>query len=242
MLKRLIDMSLGAVLALSTLPLVLILALAVALTLRAQPFFIQERIGRNERTYRIIKLRTLPPDTPQHADKYALRLVQTNRLCRMLPKFHLDELPQLFLVPLGRMSLVGPRPEMPILHRQTDRQHAKVRTTVRPGCTGLWQISPDSARLIREAPEYDLFYVYHRNVRLDFWILWRTLFSMLGIGQEARLQDIPTWARRWRAKGPEPLVIDLTQTGEQDVSATPTSYDVSEVNVSPAAGSGEAHV
>jgi lipopolysaccharide/colanic/teichoic acid biosynthesis glycosyltransferase len=123
-----------------------------------------------------------------------LAAVQIPRLARVLRAKHLDELPQLFLVVAGKMSLVGPRPEMAHLHEATEPTFAAARTTVRPGCTGLWQLSPAGAGLIGEAPEYDLFYLRYASLGLDLWILWRTFRFMLHIAPLLNLSDVPPWA------------------------------------------------
>ena len=145
------------------------------------------------RLFRLLKLRTLPPQVPAYADKYEIQQVRTPRWCKLLRALHLDELPQLFLVPLGRMSLVGPRPEMAFLHDEMDPHFADRRVSTRPGCTGLWQVSEACAGLILETPEFDLFYLHHHNLRLDLWIVWRTILKVLDIGRAVRLEDIPAW-------------------------------------------------
>jgi len=191
MAKRFTDVVAGSVLALLAVPVIAALAVATAWSLRCSPFFVQQRVGRDGRLFRFWKLRTLPKTAPAYADKYAIRDIAVPRLGRFLRATHLDELPQLFLVPLGRMSLVGPRPEMPQLHDGADPGFARARTSIRPGCTGLWQVSVDYHRLIWESPQYDLFYIRHAGLRLDLWILWRTATTMLGLGRPVALGDVP---------------------------------------------------
>lgn len=189
--KRAIDVVLGSVLVVLTAPLVAMLAAGVVWSLGSTPFFVQERVGHGGNTFRMWKLRTLPPSAPGDADKYVIRSAVTTRFARFLRSTHLDELPQLLLVPLGRMSLVGPRPEMKRLHSSGDPTFARARTSVRPGCTGLWQASVDQHRLIWEAPEYDLFYVRHSTALLDLWILGRTVLMMVGVRPPISLGDVP---------------------------------------------------
>src|SRR5690606_20380295 len=81
-------------------------------------------------------------------------------------------------------------------HQRLDLDFAVDRTTVRPGCTGLWQIGAACTGLLGDAPEYDRFYLRHQSLRLDAWILWRTTLMMLGIGALVRLEDVPEFARR----------------------------------------------
>src|SRR5687767_1594568 len=90
------------------------------------------------------------------------------------------------------MSLVGPRPEMPLLHRANGHDDfATTRLTVRPGCAGLWQISPAVTELIWDNPRYDLHYIANQSLRLDAWILWRAALLLLGLGRPVTLSDLP---------------------------------------------------
>lgn len=195
MTKRLLDVVLGTILSVVALPVIAVAAVAVAYSLRTwRVLFVQERVGLRGRPFRIVKLRTLPLDAPPEAPKYALRDVKTTRVGKFLRRTHLDELPQLLLVPVGRMSLVGPRPEMVSLAERVDPGFVAVRTSVRPGCTGLWQASIDSWRLLHERPAYDLFYARNHTLRLDLWILWRTFRAFVVGGKLIELGDVPAWA------------------------------------------------
>lgn len=192
--KRLIDVFAGLALGLLAVPVILVLAIVSAITFGAWPFFVQNRVGLDGRTFRFVKLRTLPPTAPPAADKYAIAEIPTPRLMQRIRLLHLDELPQLLLVVTGRMSLVGPRPELPVLHARFDPQVAEDRVSVRPGCTGLWQISPASFGLIAEDASYDRAYLANRSARLDLWILWRTALVLIGRGRLVDLDDVPRWA------------------------------------------------
>jgi lipopolysaccharide/colanic/teichoic acid biosynthesis glycosyltransferase len=203
--QRVVDVLVGTVLALVALPIVVPLALGTWVTLRANPFFVQERIGRDGHTFRLVKLRTLPPEAPAYADKYAIQAVKIPAFCRLLRRFHLDELPQLFLVPVGRMSLVGPRPEMAFLHEKMPHLLATERVQVLPGCTGLWQVSEACSGLILESPQYDLFYLHHRSLLLDLWVMWRTALKFLNLGRPITLGQVPLWAYAPAATYPERL-------------------------------------
>ncbi len=190
-MKRAVDLVLGSLLFLAALPVIAVLAVGLALSLRAWPFFVQQRVGRNGQPFRFLKLRTLPPSVPTYADKYEIRGVPLPWLPRQVRRLHLDELPQLAHVVAGTMSLVGPRPEMPALHRQLPRWFAQVRTSVRPGCTGLWQVGAHAARLIGEAPQYDSVYIERGGLRLDIWIMWRTLLLLSGLRDGVPLSSVP---------------------------------------------------
>lgn len=204
--KRLGDAVIGTVLALLALPLILLLAAGVCLTLRTwRPFFTQERIGLRGRGIRILKLRTLPPDFPPYALKTALAGVALPRFSAFLRASHLDELPQLFQVPFGRLSLVGPRPKMPDKYEPVDAGYGSMRIRVPQGCTGLWQISRHAPEPPDQAPEYDAFYLQHASLRLDLWIAWRTVLLFLHLAPAIDLDEVPAWARR-TTEAPLPAV------------------------------------
>lgn len=222
LLQRSFDIIVGSLLLLLTLPIIVIAAIGSAIVLRAWPFFVQDRVGRGGRTFRFVKIRTLPRSTNSYADKYQLVDVAVPRFTRMLRDLHVDELPQLALVVSGRMSLVGPRPEMPALAAELAPDFAASRTVVRPGCTGLWQVSSHSRRLIGEAPEFDEFYVTNRGLRLDLWVMWRTL-CMVGRGGRSTLTlaNVPAWVGAAAESDSvidlrdesEPVVLDLSLSG-----------------------------
>jgi len=103
------------------------------------------------------------------------------RVGRFLRRTSLDELPQLLNVLQGSMSLVGPRPEMPFIVESYSDKHRQ-RLCIKPGLTGLWQLSGDRAFLIHENLEYDLYYIQNRNVFMDLAILLHTsIFATRGI-------------------------------------------------------------
>jgi len=197
----------SAVLLLLALPVIVVAAAGSALSLRAFPFFVQRRVGRRGHPFLFIKVRTLPVDTPAYVDKHQLDGARIPAFCRLLRQLHLDELPQLVLVLLGDMSLVGPRPEMGPLHDDLPEEFAELRTSVRPGCTGLWQISEGCTDLIATSPEYDRYYLAQRNLRFDLWVLGRTALKMAGIGDTITLRDVPPWV----LSADRPMEIDLTE-------------------------------
>jgi lipopolysaccharide/colanic/teichoic acid biosynthesis glycosyltransferase len=241
--KRLFDLVLGTILAVVALPIVLMLAAVSAVTLKAWPFFVQDRIGRHGRTFKILKIRTLPTSAPAYADKYEIAAsVRTPAYCEWLRRTHLDELPQLFLVPLGRMSLVGPRPEMAVLLERSDPEFVRVRNLVRPGCTGMWQVGARTDALIDEAPDYDLYYLGESSLRLDCWILWRTFAVMFLRGGSVEPTDVPAWLCGWGLIPSREFIAvveprfrprTLTSTGRSlDVTCPARPSPVSAVSVS----------
>jgi lipopolysaccharide/colanic/teichoic acid biosynthesis glycosyltransferase len=213
-LQRLLDIAISLVLLLVTLPVLVIATVGSALSLRAFPFFVQERIGQGGVPFSFVKVRTLPVETPTYIDKHRLDTNAIPPFCRLLRRLHLDELPQLLLVLRGDMSLVGPRPEMGNLHEGLPQDFATLRTSVRPGCTGLWQISEGCTGLISSTPEYDRYYLQQRNLRLDLWVLGRTALKMAGIVKTIRLEDVPRWVLSNR-------VIDLRVSDERESAGMP---------------------
>lgn len=217
--RRALDVGVSAILGMAVIPVIVLVALGSALALRAWPLFVQDRVGLHGELFRFVKIRTLPPEVPRYTDKHQLANHRIPTFCRFLRTTHLDELPQIYLVLWGRMSLVGPRPEMATLHAQLDPRFAAERTTVRPGCTGLWQVSEACRDLIGSAPELDRFYLQHRSLRLDLWVLGRTVRKMTG-GGLITLDQVPSWALPARAEEVEEVyVIDLTV---EDGAAEPT--------------------
>lgn len=192
--KRAVDVTIGLVAAVVTLPILLATALVSLVVLRSQPFFTQWRIGRDGHRFRFIKIRTLPPATAVYASKYDLVETSIHRSMRIIRALHLDELPQFWLVVFGRMSIVGPRPEMPQLHALFPPEVSEKRASCRPGVTGLWQVGPHCDGLIHEHVEYDLVYIDHQTPRLDLWVGLATVRKILRGGVTTPLHSVPRWA------------------------------------------------
>lgn len=192
MLKRFSDVVVGVVASIATLPVVVVLMIGSALSFRANPCFAQERVGRHGRRFLIRKVRSLPTGVGDSIDKYELANEHTSRFGTFIRRTHLDELPQLWSVVTGTMSLVGPRPEMPHLAERFSAAQRAAREPFRPGCIGLWQASEHNDGLMHEHPEYDLAYAANHRVALDLYIVWRTAIMELG-GPRLRLADVPRW-------------------------------------------------
>ncbi len=203
--KRALDVVVGVALSIVTAPVIAVLAIGSAVSLRTWPLFVQERLGRDGRVFRFVKVRSLPADTRPDEDKYTLAGVSTTRWGRFIRSTHLDELPQFWLVVTGRMSIVGPRPEMPALARTFDPAFVADRLAVRPGITGPWQVSTAVVGLIGEAPEYDRFYLAHASLKLDAWLSLRTIGAVLGL-RPLPLEGFPSWAA---SPTDDPSVDDL---------------------------------
>jgi exopolysaccharide biosynthesis polyprenyl glycosylphosphotransferase len=180
--KRICDFGGAAILLVLGSPVFLLLAILIKLDSEGPALFRQERVGLNGRRFQMFKFRTMYTDASAYAyspkESGDLRIT---RLGRLLRRTSLDELPQLLNVLKGNMSLVGPRPEMPFIVETYTGHHAQ-RLQVKPGITGLWQLSGDRSYLIHENIEYDLYYLEHRNFFMDIAILLHTtIFAMRGI-------------------------------------------------------------
>ena len=149
-------------------------------------FFRQLRVGRDGREFKVWKFRTMGEDAEEKLPELEqlsegpgllFKLKEDPRVTkagRFLRKYSLDELPQLFNVLRGEMSLVGPRPALPSEVEQYD-DWIRNRLTVKPGMTGLWQVSGRTESTFADYIRYDLFYIQNWSLSLDLWILWRTL-------------------------------------------------------------------
>ena len=213
--KRAFGLLAGVALSIVTAPAIVLLAVGSAVSFRAWPLFVQKRLGRGGRPFNFVKLRSLPIDTPADADKYTIATTTTTRWGSFLRASHLDELPQCWLVLTGRMSLVGPRPEMPALAATFDASFMEERLAVRPGITGPWQVSTACSGLIGEAPEFDRLYLAHAGPRLDAWVLLRTAGVLIG-RRALPFERFPGWARNGSrpAGAPRPDVDAAAQTAD----------------------------
>jgi lipopolysaccharide/colanic/teichoic acid biosynthesis glycosyltransferase len=180
--KRLCDVAGSFALLVLGAPLFLLVAVLIKIDSPGPVWFRQERVGQNGRMFQMFKFRTMRMEAaPYDYSPRAADDPRITRIGRFLRRTSLDELPQLINVIQGTMSLVGPRPEMPFIVQQYSERHRQ-RLQVKPGLTGLWQLSGDRAFLIHENVEYDLYYIQHRNFFMDLAILLHTcVFAMRGI-------------------------------------------------------------
>ncbi|WP_182276838.1 exopolysaccharide biosynthesis polyprenyl glycosylphosphotransferase [Granulicella sp. 5B5] len=180
--KRAVDVFAATILLIGLSPVLCIVALLVRLSSPGPSLFIQRRVGRDGEFFDMYKFRTMVSDAPRYAVSPVTssdpRLTSIGRVLRHLS---LDELPQLINVLSGTMSLVGPRPEMPFIVA-TYNDHQRLRLRVKPGITGLWQLSAARAFPIHENIEYDLYYQRHRTFFMDIAILIHTIFFAVGGG------------------------------------------------------------
>jgi lipopolysaccharide/colanic/teichoic acid biosynthesis glycosyltransferase len=176
MIKRALDIVIALPLAIVTAPVVAVLALAVRLETPGDPIYRQTRVGRDGTLFEIYKLRTMVDRAEFTGAGLAISEgdPRITRLGAMLRRYSLDELPNLWNVVRGEMSIVGPRPT---LKGQVDlyTPHQRGRLAVKPGITGWAQINGRASLPWPERIELDLWYVEHRSLALDLRILSRTL-------------------------------------------------------------------
>ena len=178
MVLSIVGLTIGIVL----LPIVLI---GNAIANRGPLFYAQERVGKNGKVFKIIKLRSMIINAEKEGAVWAAK--QDNRVTRfgkILRKMRIDEIPQFFNVLKGEMSVIGPRPERPIFVKELSEQipFYEVRHVIKPGLTGWAQVKRDygsSADDALEKLQYDLFYIKKRSVYLDVNILIKTLSTII---------------------------------------------------------------
>lgn len=181
--KPILDVILGTVMLLLLSPLIFISMAMVLLSMGMPIIYRQNRIGKDGQPFELLKLRTMIPDRrnadePFHGPER--RVIHKSQddprvppMGKVLRALRLDELPQLWNVMRGDMSLVGPRPELPeIVNDYQSWQHR--RHTVKPGLTGLWQVSAPDGRLMHECTELDLKYIEDVSLKTDLSIIART--------------------------------------------------------------------
>ncbi|MCX7591049.1 MAG: exopolysaccharide biosynthesis polyprenyl glycosylphosphotransferase [Kiritimatiellae bacterium] len=189
--KRLLDIVLSAVACVVLVPVVLLLVIVMKLSAPRSPvFYTQIRVGRFGVPFRIVKFRTMRENAEDESGPVwsAPNDDRITRLGRILRRFRLDEIPQLFNVLKGEMSLVGPRPERPEIGQQLSKvlMHYAERVNVPPGLTGWAQIRYPYGSSVEDAArklEYDLYYIKHLSLTLDLQILLSTVRIVL-LGKE----------------------------------------------------------
>ena len=174
-MKRALDLVLGVAGSVLSAPLIVVFAAAIRLESSGHPIYRQTRVGKDGREFEIYKLRTMVAGSERLGAGLAIQ-EGDDRITNVggfLRRYSLDELPNLWNVLRGEMSIVGPRPTVPVQVAQyTERQRG--RLTVKPGITGWAQVNGRAALPWPERIELDLFYVEHRSLALDLRILARS--------------------------------------------------------------------
>jgi lipopolysaccharide/colanic/teichoic acid biosynthesis glycosyltransferase len=190
--KRVFDLVLGSILLIIAVPIILVAAIAIRVNSPGSPFFFQTRIGKNGKPFKIFKLRGMYIDArarfPSYYDYSAKRDLEfcfhhendprVTRAGTFIRKTSIDELPNLWNVVLGDVSLVGPRPEIPEMLALYGHYRSEY-LSVKPGITCLSKCTGRDRLTKRETIEFDIDYVRTRSFSLDFKILWRTFRGVI---------------------------------------------------------------
>lgn len=181
--KRAFDLLVAGLAIAIFLPFFVFLPLLIRLTSRGPALFRQTRIGKDGKPFEMLKFRTMHVDAPKYSVSPKTHDdPRLTRLGRFLRRTSIDELPQLLNVLKGEMSIVGPRPEMPFIVERYDPV-LRQRLGVKPGMTGLWQISHAREEDIHENVDFDLYYVENASITMDVAIVILTAFSVIrGVG------------------------------------------------------------
>jgi len=196
-LHRAISLTVAAVGLLLTWPLMGMIALLIKLDSKGSVFFVQERLGYGERSFRVMKFRTMHPVNQATSEWVRDNTDRITRVGKRLRRFRLDELPQFLNILRGDMSLVGPRPH-PVSNRElfaTKIPYYSLRHMVRPGITGWAQVRHGYANDLEEEIEkirYDLYYIKHMSLWFDLLILFDTVKIVL-FGRGSKEADA-SWA------------------------------------------------
>ena len=184
--KRLIDISLSSVGLIISSPVLLITGICIVVDDPGPVFYSQSRVGKDGKVFKMYKLRSMYRNADKSKDKLLdkneinglmFKMKKDPRITRVgtfIRKHSLDELPQLYNVLIGNMSIVGPRPPLVneyAFYTEKDKQ----RLIVKPGCTGLWQVTGRNALNFDQMVELDLKYIRHQSLGLDLKIMLRTV-------------------------------------------------------------------
>ena len=183
LVRRALDLVIAGAVSAVTAPVVALLALAVRLESPGHPIYTQTRVGKDGALFEIYKLRTMVHGAEFTGAGLAIQEGddRITRLGRFLRRYSLDELPNLWNVLRGEMSIIGPRPTLQVqVDQYTERERG--RLAVKPGITGWAQVNGRASLPWSERIELDLWYVEHRTLALDFEILVRTV-RMVVTGQ-----------------------------------------------------------
>jgi len=190
-LKRLIDLFASSLLLVLIAPLFLLVAFAIRISSRGPVFFKQKRVGKDQVVFTIYKFRSMNENAEQNGAQWAsLDDPRVTKIGRFLRLTHIDELPQIWNVFKGDMSLIGPRPERPEFIKLLEREipHYSIRHSIRPGITGWAQVCYSYGASVEDAfhkAECDLYYIKNMSLFLDFKILLRTI-GIVFLGEGSR--------------------------------------------------------
>lgn len=219
--KRVLDVVLGGILFMLSLPLILLAALAVRVETTGNPFFLQVRVGHRGKRFKIFKLRGMYKDAKERfPELYAYEKLndlefyfhyeqdpRITEVGRFLRRTSIDELPNFLNVILGTMTLVGPRPEIPEVLRLYG-ECAPRYLAVKPGVTCLSKITGRDLLTKQESVDLDLEYIDRMSFWLDMWILWQTFRNVLLIRFELPKRQDASGAKQSSRRASAPTQTD----------------------------------
>lgn len=177
-IKRVLDISIALLSILLIFPILILCIILVKLTSKGPVFFKQERLGQYGKIFQILKLRTMYHCKREINSEVFIDNAEVTSIGKILRRYKLDELPQLFNILNGTMSLVGPRPA-PVTHLDIFDEDGKKRLLVRPGLTGLAQINGNIFLDWSERWIYDRIYVEKLSFAFDVYIIFKTMLIVI---------------------------------------------------------------
>ena len=186
--KRIFDIALSIILGVPTMFLFPIIGAVIKISGDGSIFYRQKRVGKNGKIFEIVKFRTMEENAEKNGAQWAIANdPRATKAGKILRKTRLDELPQLWNILRGDMSFIGPRPERPEFIAELQKQipHYAMRHLIKPGLTGWAQIKFPYAASVEDAMEklqYDLYYIKHRSLVLDFGVVLKTIKIVLSRG------------------------------------------------------------
>ena len=180
-IKRILGLLISIPSLLLIIPICLIACIFIVIESSGNPIYIQERIGLNGQSFSIYKLRSMYQDAEKNGHKWASKNdTRITKVGRFIRKTRIDELPQIINVIKGEMSIIGPRPERPEFINEflKDIPNFNERLAVRPGITGWAQVNGGYELTPKDKLVYDIFYINHESIKLDFLILLKTIKVM----------------------------------------------------------------
>lgn len=183
-IKRILDFTLSLMALIVLMPILFIIAVLIKITSKGPVFFLQERLGKAGKVFKIIKFRTMIPNAEKIGDGLKVRSETDNRITKIgkiLRKTSLDELPQFINVLVGQMSLIGPRPPVTYHPHKYEEytEEQRQRFLVRPGITGLAQVRVRNSATWDERIEIDIEYIKNISFKEDVRIFFKTIVKVI---------------------------------------------------------------
>lgn len=188
MIKRVFDLIFCTILFFLTSPIIFIVCILVYLQDFKNPIYVQERVGINNREFKMYKIRSMIINAEKNGAQWAKKDdMRITKLGKIIRKTRIDELPQLINVIKGDMSLIGPRPEREVFYKEFEKDisNFRERLTIKPGITGYAQVNGGYDVTPKEKLDKDLYYIENRNIKLDLKIVVKTIGTVLS-GDGAR--------------------------------------------------------